>query len=86
MNKKIKRILTKSALEFVSEFSVVYFHTITLHIGLFIENGFLKNLFEKNPSVAKDKAQLLIEMFGDAVNPKNFTHFICIIHKDGQWS
>ncbi|PKY46857.1 hypothetical protein RhiirA4_461846 [Rhizophagus irregularis] len=36
-------------------------------------DGFLKDLFEKNPSVTKDKAKLLIEKFGDTANPANFT-------------
>ncbi|CAB4422565.1 unnamed protein product [Rhizophagus irregularis] len=36
-------------------------------------DGFLKELFEKNPSVPTDKAQLLIRKFGEAANPANFT-------------
>ncbi|CAB4482064.1 unnamed protein product [Rhizophagus irregularis] len=36
-------------------------------------DGFLKDLFEKNPSVTKDKAQLLIQKFGETANPANFT-------------
>ncbi|EXX62942.1 hypothetical protein GLOIN_2v1791351 [Rhizophagus irregularis DAOM 181602=DAOM 197198] len=31
------------------------------------------DLFEKNPSVPKDKAQLLIQKFGETANPANFT-------------
>ncbi|GBC11997.2 hypothetical protein GLOIN_2v1871772 [Rhizophagus irregularis DAOM 181602=DAOM 197198] len=39
----------------------------------FVQDGFLKDLFEKNPSVPKDKARILIERFGDSANPTNFT-------------
>ncbi|GET56408.1 hypothetical protein GLOIN_2v1791351 [Rhizophagus irregularis DAOM 181602=DAOM 197198] len=35
-------------------------------------DGFLKDLFEKNPSVPKDKAQILIERFDDSANLANF--------------
>ncbi|PKB97628.1 hypothetical protein RhiirA5_432777, partial [Rhizophagus irregularis] len=33
----------------------------------------VKDLFEKNPSVPKDKAQILIERFGETANPANFS-------------
>ena len=63
----------KPAIEFVFDFEIVYFNNITQHLGSFVEDGFLKTLFEKNPSKAVDKAQLLIEKFGEAANPANFT-------------
>ncbi|PKY61151.1 hypothetical protein RhiirA4_485742, partial [Rhizophagus irregularis] len=73
MNKETRRIINKPALEFVSEFSIVYFHTISLHLGSFVKDGFLKTLYDKSPSKTQDNNQLLIERFGDAANPANFT-------------
>ncbi|PKY41182.1 hypothetical protein RhiirA4_454710 [Rhizophagus irregularis] len=72
MNKETRRMINKPAIEFVSEFSAVYFHTITLHLGSFVEDGFLKALYDKSPSRTTDNNQLLIERFGDAANPANF--------------
>ena len=64
----------KPAVEFVSEFDILYFHTITNNLGSLIEDGFLKNLFDnKTSSKTEDKAQLLIQRFGEAANPANFT-------------
>ncbi|CAB4422568.1 unnamed protein product [Rhizophagus irregularis] len=45
---------------------------MTFQLGQFVENGFLKKLFEKNPLVPMDKAALLVDMFGEAANPNNF--------------
>ncbi|PKC00938.1 hypothetical protein RhiirA5_427493 [Rhizophagus irregularis] len=42
-------------------------------LGQFVENGFLKTLFDKNPQQLMDKAQLLVDMFGESANPNNFT-------------
>ncbi|CAB4429760.1 unnamed protein product [Rhizophagus irregularis] len=39
----------------------------------FIQDGFLKNLFDKNPSKPVDNTQLLISKFGEAANPENFS-------------
>ncbi|CAB4417821.1 unnamed protein product [Rhizophagus irregularis] len=44
-----------------------------LKLGQFVENGFLKKLFDKNPPEPVDKAQLLVDMFGESANPNNFT-------------
>ncbi|PKY59972.1 hypothetical protein RhiirA4_483165 [Rhizophagus irregularis] len=49
------------AIEFVSNFNDTFYQTISHNLGTFIEDGFLKDLFEKNLSTAVDKAQLLIE-------------------------
>ncbi|GBC24582.1 hypothetical protein GLOIN_2v1871772 [Rhizophagus irregularis DAOM 181602=DAOM 197198] len=63
----------EEALDFVSKFNETYFQTFTHHLSSFVQDGFLKDLFEKNPSVPKDKAQLLIQKFGETANPANFT-------------
>jgi hypothetical protein len=72
MNKNKSRISNEQAVEFISEYSIIFYQNIT-HLSSFIENGFLKDLFDKNPSKTMDKAQLLIEIFGDAANSTNFT-------------
>ncbi|PKC53082.1 hypothetical protein RhiirA1_480068 [Rhizophagus irregularis] len=41
-------------------------------LGQFVENGFLKTLFDKNPQQPVDKAQLLVDMFGESANLNNF--------------
>ncbi|EXX56043.1 hypothetical protein GLOIN_2v1791351 [Rhizophagus irregularis DAOM 181602=DAOM 197198] len=63
----------EEALDFISKFNEQYFHTVTYHLSSFVQDGFLKDLFEKNLSVSKDKVQILIERFGDSANPANFT-------------
>ncbi|PKY61523.1 hypothetical protein RhiirA4_522631, partial [Rhizophagus irregularis] len=67
------RISNKAAVDFVSKFNEIYFQSISHHLSSFVQDGFLKELFEKNPSAPVDKAQLLIRKFGDAANPANFT-------------
>ncbi|PKY30912.1 hypothetical protein RhiirB3_448227, partial [Rhizophagus irregularis] len=67
------RTTNEEALDFVSKFNEIYFQTVTYHLSSFIQDSFLKDLFEKNPSVPKDKAQLLIQKFGESANPANFT-------------
>ncbi|PKY55884.1 hypothetical protein RhiirA4_475703 [Rhizophagus irregularis] len=44
---------------------------MTFQLGQFVENGFLKKLFDKSP-LALDKTALLVEMFGSSANPNNF--------------
>ncbi|PKC76163.1 hypothetical protein RhiirA1_447923 [Rhizophagus irregularis] len=73
MNMNKSRIQYEPTVEFVSEYNFIFYQTIIHHLSSFVEDGFLKNLFEKNLSVAKDKTQLLIEKFGEAANPMNFT-------------
>ncbi|EXX66989.1 hypothetical protein RirG_118500 [Rhizophagus irregularis DAOM 197198w] len=67
------RTSNEAALDFVSKFNEIYFQTFTHHLSSFVQDGFLKDLFEKNPSVPKDKAQILIKRFGETANPANFT-------------
>uniref|UniRef100_U9TFV2 Uncharacterized protein n=1 Tax=Rhizophagus irregularis (strain DAOM 181602 / DAOM 197198 / MUCL 43194) TaxID=747089 RepID=U9TFV2_RHIID len=40
--------------------------TCFAQLGSFVKNGFLKTLFDKSPQ-AINKAQLLVEMFGDTL-------------------
>ncbi|PKC52115.1 hypothetical protein RhiirA1_482239, partial [Rhizophagus irregularis] len=67
------RTPNEEALDFVSMFNEIYFQTFTHNLSSFVTDGFLKDLFEKNPSVPKDKAQILIERFGETANPANFS-------------
>ncbi|EXX56663.1 hypothetical protein GLOIN_2v1791351 [Rhizophagus irregularis DAOM 181602=DAOM 197198] len=67
------RTPNEEALDFVSKFNEIYFQTFTYNLNSFVQDGFLKDLFEKNPSVPKDKARILIERFGETANPANFT-------------
>ncbi|PKY60086.1 hypothetical protein RhiirA4_483380 [Rhizophagus irregularis] len=67
------RILNEAAVDLVSKFYETFFRTFSYQLGSFVQDGFFKDLFEKNPSVSNDKAQILIERFGDAANPVNFT-------------
>ncbi|GBC21259.2 hypothetical protein GLOIN_2v1791351 [Rhizophagus irregularis DAOM 181602=DAOM 197198] len=67
------RTPNEEALDFVSKFNEIYFQTFTHNLSSFVQDGFLKDLFEKNPSVPKDKAQILIDRFGESANPANFT-------------
>ncbi|CAB4417208.1 unnamed protein product [Rhizophagus irregularis] len=67
------RIQFEPAVEFISRFEEVFFQTAAYNLGTFIEDGFLKDLFQKNPSKTVDKAQLLIERFGETANPVNFS-------------
>ncbi|CAB4417228.1 unnamed protein product [Rhizophagus irregularis] len=50
-----------------------FHYNVTAHLSSFIQDSFLKNLFDKNPSKPVDNTQLLISKFGDAANPENFT-------------
>ncbi|PKY60049.1 hypothetical protein RhiirA4_483309 [Rhizophagus irregularis] len=67
------RIINDKAVEFVSAFDDTFYTLVRTNLAFFIENGFLKELFEKDSSVAVDKTQLLTKMFGDATDPVNFT-------------
>ncbi|PKC00937.1 hypothetical protein RhiirA5_504895 [Rhizophagus irregularis] len=59
-------------LKFISYNGYQYLHEVTAELSLFVENGFLKTLFDKSPQ-AMDKAQLLVETFGKSANPNNFS-------------
>ncbi|PKK55333.1 hypothetical protein RhiirC2_802688 [Rhizophagus irregularis] len=63
MNKS--RTPNEAALDFVSKFNEIDFQTFIHHLSSFVQDGFLKDLFDKNPSVSKDKAQILIESDDD---------------------
>ncbi|PKY56350.1 hypothetical protein RhiirA4_428188 [Rhizophagus irregularis] len=59
-------------LKFISAEGESFLYYTTFQLGQFVENGFLKNLFDKNPPTPVDKAQLLVDMFGESANPNNF--------------
>ncbi|PKY50773.1 hypothetical protein RhiirA4_467419 [Rhizophagus irregularis] len=58
-------------LKFISYNGDMFLHRVIAQFSSFVENGFLKTLFDKNPQ-AMDKAQLLVKTFGECANPKNF--------------
>ncbi|PKC65556.1 hypothetical protein RhiirA1_460878 [Rhizophagus irregularis] len=66
------RIPNGAAIDFVSSFQDVFFETISQHLGTFIQDGFLKDLYEKQPTTPVDKAQMLIDRFGKSANPQKF--------------
>ncbi|PKY47299.1 hypothetical protein RhiirA4_462432 [Rhizophagus irregularis] len=53
----------KDFLRFISFNGDMFLHRVTAQLGSFVENG----LFEKSPQ-AMDKAQLLVETFGDTLH------------------
>ncbi|PKY62907.1 hypothetical protein RhiirA4_490310 [Rhizophagus irregularis] len=59
-------------LRFISENRDYVLFENTALLGSFIENGFLKNIYDKSPQ-AMDKAQLLVDTFGECANLKNFS-------------
>ncbi|PKY59369.1 hypothetical protein RhiirA4_430360, partial [Rhizophagus irregularis] len=66
MNMDKSRTSNKAAVDFVSNFNEIYFRSISHILSSFVQNGFLKELFEKNPSAPADKGQILIRRFGNA--------------------
>ncbi|PKY63000.1 hypothetical protein RhiirA4_490627, partial [Rhizophagus irregularis] len=73
MNTDKSRKQIELTLDFISSYNEIFYQDITTHLGSFIQDGFLKNLFNKDTSTSVDKTQMLIEKFGDAANPANFT-------------
>ncbi|PKB98463.1 hypothetical protein RhiirA5_431334 [Rhizophagus irregularis] len=73
MTKDTSRIQYKEAVDFISEFNDIFYQSLSFHLSSFIEDCFFKDLFNKNLSKAVNKAQLLIEKFGNSANPTNFT-------------
>ncbi|RGB37424.1 hypothetical protein C1646_781423 [Rhizophagus diaphanus] len=67
------RIANKQALEFISTHQIIFLQNISNNLESFIHSGFLKILFDKNPPVTVDKAQLLMAMFSKSANLANFT-------------
>ncbi|PKY60199.1 hypothetical protein RhiirA4_483638, partial [Rhizophagus irregularis] len=63
----------EETLAFVAEYNELFHINVTHHLSSFIQNGFLKNLFDKNPSKPVDNTQLLISKFGEAADPANFS-------------
>ncbi|PKY60495.1 hypothetical protein RhiirA4_484269 [Rhizophagus irregularis] len=51
-------------LKFILYNSEMFLHVVTTQLSSFVENSFLKTLFDKS-SQAMDKAQLLVDTFGD---------------------
>uniref|UniRef100_U9T688 Uncharacterized protein n=1 Tax=Rhizophagus irregularis (strain DAOM 181602 / DAOM 197198 / MUCL 43194) TaxID=747089 RepID=U9T688_RHIID len=50
----------------------MFLHEVIIQLNSFVENGFLKTLFDKSPQII-DKIQLLVETFGECANPNNFS-------------
>ncbi|PKK61461.1 hypothetical protein RhiirC2_791766 [Rhizophagus irregularis] len=67
-----RRTPNGAAIDFVSEFQDIFFETISQHLGTFIQDGFLKDLYDKKPTTPVDKAQMLIDRFGESANPQKF--------------
>ncbi|CAB4421402.1 unnamed protein product [Rhizophagus irregularis] len=57
-------------LKFISDNGDLFLQDIAIQLGQFVENGFLKKLFDKG-SQTMDKAALLVSMFGESWD--NFT-------------
>ncbi|PKK63226.1 hypothetical protein RhiirC2_717126 [Rhizophagus irregularis] len=68
-----RRTPNGAAIDFVSEFQDIFFKTISQHLGIFIQDSFLKDLYDKKPTTSVDKAQMLIDRFGESANPQKFT-------------
>ncbi|EXX69561.1 hypothetical protein GLOIN_2v1820645 [Rhizophagus irregularis DAOM 181602=DAOM 197198] len=64
--------LEEDFLKFISVEGESFLSYTTFQLGQFVENGFLKTLFDKNPQQSIDKAQLLVDMFGESANMNNF--------------
>ncbi|PKY57183.1 hypothetical protein RhiirA4_478079 [Rhizophagus irregularis] len=75
MNTDESRISNKAAVDFVSKFNEIYFRSISHILGSFVQDGFLKELFKKNPSVPTDKAQLLIMRSWDNFSSQFLSEF-----------
>ncbi|CAB4429754.1 unnamed protein product [Rhizophagus irregularis] len=52
-------------LKFISAEGDSFLSYTIFQLGQFVENGFLKKLFDKNSQQPVDKAQLLVDIFGD---------------------
>ncbi|PKC55284.1 hypothetical protein RhiirA1_475896 [Rhizophagus irregularis] len=66
MGDSVENISVDDFLEFISEEGKTFLSYTTFQPGQFVENGFLKTLFDKNPQQPVDKAQLLVDMFGES--------------------
>ncbi|EXX74952.1 hypothetical protein GLOIN_2v1820645 [Rhizophagus irregularis DAOM 181602=DAOM 197198] len=72
MGDSVENISVDNFLEFVSAEGDTFLSYTTFQLGQFVENGFLKTLFDKNLQQPVDKAQLLVDMFGESANLNNF--------------
>ncbi|PKY30453.1 hypothetical protein RhiirB3_447547 [Rhizophagus irregularis] len=72
MGDSVRTYSEEDFLQFISEEGESFLSYTTFQLGQFVENGFLKTLFDKNPQQPVDKAQLLVDMFGESSNPNNF--------------
>ncbi|CAB4431699.1 unnamed protein product [Rhizophagus irregularis] len=59
-------------LRFISENRDHFLFESSAYLSALIETGFLKKMYDKSPQ-AMDKAQLLVDTFGDCADPKNFS-------------
>ncbi|CAB4410482.1 unnamed protein product [Rhizophagus irregularis] len=59
-------------LRFISENRDYFLLENSAYLGALIETGFLKKIYDKSPQ-AMDKAQLLVDTFGECADPKNFS-------------
>ncbi|RGB24431.1 hypothetical protein C1646_821600 [Rhizophagus diaphanus] len=71
---QMRRIADEQAVQFVSEHQQIFLQNVSNTLASFIESGFLKTIFDKDPSAPVDKTQLLKMMFGESANPANFTN------------
>ncbi|EXX50411.1 hypothetical protein RirG_271120 [Rhizophagus irregularis DAOM 197198w] len=60
MGNSVENMSVDDFLEFISAEGETFLSYTTFQLGQFVENGFLKTLFDKNPQRPMDKAQLLI--------------------------
>ncbi|PKY33845.1 hypothetical protein RhiirB3_453096 [Rhizophagus irregularis] len=54
------RTPNEAALDFVSKFNNIYFETFTHNLSSFVQDGFLKDLFEKKPLIMPPVDQTVI--------------------------
>ncbi|CAB4425830.1 unnamed protein product [Rhizophagus irregularis] len=74
MDSEMSRISQlEASLTFIAEHHVSFHENVTQLLSSLIQDGFLQSLFDKTPSKPVDKAQLLIDRFGEAADPANFT-------------
>ncbi|GBC41887.2 hypothetical protein GLOIN_2v1820645 [Rhizophagus irregularis DAOM 181602=DAOM 197198] len=73
MGDSVGTLSEEDFLKFISAEEELFLSYTTFQLGQFVENGFLKTLFDKNPQQLMDKVQLLVDMFGESANPNNFT-------------
>ncbi|CAB4432360.1 unnamed protein product [Rhizophagus irregularis] len=63
MGDSVGNTFEEDFLKFVSKEGETFLSRMTFQLGQFVENSFLKKLFDKGP-LTMDKTALLIDMFG----------------------